>query len=231
MIHSGMRAVFMGGETGNDWVNEHVMNKGITSEDIRWTIRALREAEKKAGVRIYISLAYIYPTPTLGKLTLDEIFKDNLQLVRDTQPDSVMVSPPSPFKQSAWYKKRNHFGFDLDANFVQELIAYEYILYKPAELWQDIGITLDGMNFKTIMKECGRMRKAIESEGIETDVSDEHFMMQIATGYTQRRKEFKRQSLLDIISGDYRWTEDVGHKLNQYSQQLAEQSNTHFKSV
>ena len=28
MIRSGMRSVFMGGETGNDWVNEHVMNKG-----------------------------------------------------------------------------------------------------------------------------------------------------------------------------------------------------------
>ncbi len=226
MIQSGMLSVFMGGETGNDWVNEHVMNKGITADDIRWTIRAMREAEKQAGKKIYISLAFIYPTPTLGHVMLKKIFKDNLDLVRETKPDSVMVTPPSPFKQSTWYKERRKFGFALNDTFVQDLMRYEYVLYKPADLWPDIGITLENMNFKAIMKECGRLRKAIEQEGIETDVSDEHFLIQIASEYSGRADEFKRQSLLDIISGDYRWSEKIGKRLNRFSEQLAQSNHT-----
>lgn len=222
MIRSGMLSVFMGGETGNDWINEQVMNKGITAADIRWTIRAMREAEKQTGKKIYISLAFIYPTPTLGHLTLEKVFQDNLDLVRETKPDSVMVTPPSPFKQSTWYKERRNFGFALEDTFIQDLMQYEYVLYKPAELWPDIGITLDNMNFRAIMKACGQLRKAIEQEGIETDVSDEHFLIQIASGYRGRADEFKHQSLLDIISGDYRWSEKIGKRLNRFSKQLAQ---------
>jgi len=224
MIQSGLLSVFMGGETGNDWVNEQVMNKGITADDIRWTIRAMREAEKQAGKKIYISLAFIYPTPTLGHVMLEKIFKDNLDLVRETKPDSVMVTPPGPFKQSTWYKERRKFGFALNDTFVQDLMRYEYVLYKPADLWPDIGITLENMNFKAIMKECGRLRKAIEQEGIETDVSDEHFLIQVASGYSGQADKFKRQSMLDIISGDYRWSEKIEDQLNQFSEQLAKKS-------
>jgi radical SAM superfamily enzyme YgiQ (UPF0313 family) len=224
MIRSGMLSVFMGGETGNDWVNEHVMNKGITSEDIRWTIRAMRKAEQQAGQKLYISLAFIYPTPTLGLVTLEQVFEDNLDLVRETKPDSVMVTPPSPFKQSTWYKKRRKFGFVLNDTFVQDLMKYEYVLYKPVELWPDIGIRLDHMDFKTMMIECGRLRKAIEQEGIETDVSDEHFLMLVASGYSGKANGFKRQSMLDIISGDYRWSETIERQLNRFSKDLAKKN-------
>jgi radical SAM superfamily enzyme YgiQ (UPF0313 family) len=225
MIRSGMLSVFMGGETGNDWINEHVMNKGITSEDIRWTIRAMRKAEQQAGQKLYISLAFIYPTPTLGKVTLEQVFEDNLELVRATKPDSVMVTPPSPFKQSTWYKARRKFGFVLDNSFVLDLMKYEYVLYKPTDLWPDIGIRLENMNFKAILKECGRLRKAIEQENIETDVSDEHFLMLVASGYSGRTDEFKRQSMLDIISGDYRWSGRIEGQLNRFSEQLAKNTS------
>ncbi len=225
MIRSGMLSVFMGGETGNDWINEHVMNKGITSEDIRWTIRAMRKAEQQAGRKLYISLAFIYPTPTLGQVTLEQVFEDNLDLVRETKPDSVMVTPPSPFKQSTWYKNRREFGFTLDDTFVQDLMKYEYVLYKPTDLWPDIGIRLDNMDFKAILKACGQLRRAIEQEGIETDVSDEHFLMQVASGYSDRANEFKRQSVLDVISGDYRWSEKIEDQLNRFSEHLAKNTS------
>ncbi len=222
LIKSGLRAVFMGGETGNDWINEHVMNKGVNAADIRWTIRAMREAQERAGEKLYIGLALIYPVPTCNKIPLETVFRDNLELVKNTRPDSVMVSPPSPFKQNIWYKQRDRFGFRLKDNFISELIGYEYVLYKPAELWEDVGIELDGKNFKTIMKECGRMRRAVKDLGIETDISDEHFLIMLAAGYTGRSGEFKRQSLLDIISGDYTWSEKIGKRLNRYSVSLAQ---------
>jgi hypothetical protein len=142
-----------------------------------------------------------------------------------------MVTPPSPFKQSTWYKQRKKFGFSLDRDFVRDLIAYEYVLFKPTELWQDIGIHLDQMDFRAIIRECGRMRKAIEDEGIETDVTDEQFLMQIAAGYSDKNKEFKQQNLLDIISGDYRWFEQIGQQINAYSKYLAHSTTNRFKQT
>ncbi|MFC1479549.1 B12-binding domain-containing radical SAM protein, partial [Planctomycetota bacterium] len=223
MIKSGMRAVFIGGETGNNWINEHVMNKGVKTEDIIWTIQAMREAEKRAGKKIYISLALIYPAPTLGKVSLDEIYADNIHLVKQSMPDAVMVTPPAPFKQTPWYKEREKYGFILGKDFVKKLMTYEYVMYKPVSLWEELECELEGKKFKELMRECGRMRKGIEELGIETDVSDEHFLMQIASGYESNPQEFKKESLLDIISGDYEWLEEVGRKVNTYSSRLADE--------
>jgi hypothetical protein len=77
LIEAGLRAVFMGGETGNDIINDKVMNKGIGFDDIVSTVRALREAEARAGHKVYLSLALIYPTPLFGKVDLEEVTRDN----------------------------------------------------------------------------------------------------------------------------------------------------------
>lgn len=221
MIRAGLRAVFMGGETGNAWVNEHVMNKGITPEDIRWSIRALRKAEQAAGEKVYISLAYIYPVPTMGEVSRDRVFEDNLTLVRESRPDAVMVTPPVPFKQSDWYRERERYGFNLADDFFRQLMTYEYVVYKPVHMWEELELGLEDMDFKQLMAECGRMKQAIRDLGIDTDVSDEHYLMEIAAGYTKNRKEFAFQSMLDIISGDYRFLESVNVRINRYSRGLA----------
>ena len=69
-IRSGLRAVFIGGETGHDRINERVMNKGLTREDLVWTIRALREAGARENQLVDIALAMIYPTPRIDGVSM-----------------------------------------------------------------------------------------------------------------------------------------------------------------
>jgi hypothetical protein len=185
MIRAGLRAVFIGGETGNDTVNEVTMNKGLRSEDLLWTIRALREAEKRAGRHVDISLAMIYPTPLTEKqtVTLADVWADNMALAKEARPDSVMVTPPGPFKNTEWFRDRDRFGFEMEEDFVRQMMEWEYVLYKPPALWPRLGFSLNGLDFAGIMRECGRLRMAIERLGIATDLSDEHFLLLRACGF------------------------------------------------
>jgi len=62
--------------------------------------------------------------------------------------------------------------------------------------------------------------------GIPTDLSDEHFLMLRAAGYEglDGAKAFKRETLLDIISCDYRQVGEISRKINADSMRLAQLS-------
>ena len=137
--------------------------------------------------------------------------------------DSVLVNPPAPFPGVLWHKESKQFGFELDESFTQEMLEYDYVLYKPTSLWPDINIKLDGMNFKQIFEECQSLRKSLEDRGYVTEVTDEHFLMMRAAGYTGKEgaRKFKKESLLDILSGDYRWITQLEKTVNKESRAQA----------
>ena len=102
MLQSGLRSVFMGGETGHDRINKEVMNKGITHQDLVATSHAIREAEKRVGQKVDLVLALIYPVPLAEGVSQDDVFHKNLELIAEFKPDSVIPTPPGPFKHSRW---------------------------------------------------------------------------------------------------------------------------------
>ncbi|WP_025322404.1 B12-binding domain-containing radical SAM protein [Deferrisoma camini] len=228
MLRSGLRAVFIGGETGHDRINDQVMNKGVTRSELVATARAIREAEARTGIHIDVSLALIYPTPLVEGVTDQEVFEANLELLREFQPDSVMVTPPGPFKHSRWYTEKERFGFEFEESVIPSAMEYEYVLYKPPSLWPRLDIGLQGRSFVRLLEECGRFRKAVEAMGIPTDISDEHFLMLRAAGYEGRdgAEEFKRETLLDIVSCDYRTLLGISRRINAESRRLATASSS-----
>lgn len=224
LIESGLRAVFMGGETGNDIINQEVMNKGVVFEDIKYTIHALREAEKKVKEKVYLSLALIYPPPLLEKVRLNHVWADNFRLLKEVSPDSVMITPPGPFLHTKWYEERDRFGFKLDSDIIQKAMEYDYVLYKPPQFWPKLGIQLDGQSFEEVLSECSQFREIVEKQlSIPTDISDEHFLMFYSAGI--RTKEdilrSKKETMLDIISCEYRYTRMLSSKVNEYSRNLS----------
>jgi hypothetical protein len=225
LIYGGMRAVFMGGETGNDLINDEVMNKGVNFEDLVWSIRALREAQKRTGEKVYLSLALIFPAPLMGKVTLEKVAADNMSLLRETMPDSVMITPPGPFLHTKWYDQKDVFGFKVDDTVITSAMEYEYVLYKPPHLWPSLDITLEGKSFKVLLEECNRFRNSVEKElGIPTDISDEHFLMFYGAGLRSKEEiaKAKKETMLDIISCDYRYTAALSKKVNAFSRALAD---------
>ena len=227
LIENGLRAVFMGGETGNDIINEEVMNKGICFEDIVATIKALREAEKKAGAKVFLSLAFIYPAPLLGKVTLAQVKEDNIRLLKETMPDSVMITPPGPFLHTKWYEEKDKFGFKVDRRIINQAMEYEYVLYKPPRLWPKLGISLEGKPFKRLLAECNELRTIVEKElHIPTDLSDEHFLMFYAAGIREKEDVFKakEETMLDIVSCEYTLTQSISRKVNEFSLALSREN-------
>jgi radical SAM superfamily enzyme YgiQ (UPF0313 family) len=233
MLWSGLRSVFIGGETGHDRVNREIMNKGITGEDLIATSLAIREAERRVGQKLDIALALIYPVPLAEGVTQDEVFDKNLELVSKFKPDSVMVTPPGPFKHSRWYNERERFGFELDESIIPSAMGYEYVLYKPPNMWPKLNVSLQGQNFTQVLNECLRFRKAVEEMNIPTDLSDEHFLMLRSAGFNDQdgALRFKKETLLDIVSCDYRRLTGISRKINTATRALAEASSEAFRTT
>jgi len=224
MLKSGLVAIFMGGETGNDVINDKVMNKGVRRDDIVATIKAFKEARKNTGVRAYASLALIYPTPLVDGISMEQVYEDDLALIRDTAPDSVIVSPCTPFKQARWFEEAAQFGFILPPDFIPSIMRYEYVLYKPTSLWPSLGdLKVQGMAFRQWLDECGRMRQAVEASGVPADLTDEHFLMIEGAGYTGKEglMRFKEETAVDLVSSDYPNIERITDKTNMMSRELA----------
>jgi radical SAM superfamily enzyme YgiQ (UPF0313 family) len=223
MIRSGLRAVFMGGETGHDGINERVMNKGVSKSDIIQTIYWIRKAAKDMGQSCRIGLSLIYPCPVTDEITLQEVYEENLSLIKQTQSDTVIVNPPGVFPGTGWFKQADIFGFKMGDNFVSTMMQYEYSIYKPAELWEKLDYTLQGMTSTELLRETGRLRRAVAELGIPTDISDEYLMMTEAIGYTDKLDllKFKRDTLLDIMAGSTDYTREIVQKINAQSNYLA----------
>ena len=227
MIQSGLRGVFMGGETGNDIINDKIMNKGLTSRDIIYTIKAIRAAEEIVGQKITISLAFIFPPPLIDGISFDQVAEDNLSLIKAASPDAAMVTPPGPFKHSEWYNRREEFGFSLPSDFIPVMMAYEYVLYKPLELWPDPPIELQGQAFKDVLRQSQDFKQRVETEAdLPTDLSDEHFLMIRAAGLSGKEEisKFKMKSLLSIVSAEYSYLDGICRRVSWYSRQLAEKN-------
>ncbi|BBB90090.1 MAG TPA: cobalamin-dependent protein [Methylomusa anaerophila] len=230
MIRAGLRAVFMGGETGHDAVNAAIMNKGVTRQDIIDTIHCLKLAAAEAGAPCRIGLALIYPCPVPPGVSLESVFEANLRLIEDTLPDTVIVNPPGIFPGTIWFEQADSFGFKAGAGFTPELMEYEYSIHKPAEFWPKLDYMLNGQDVPRLLRENGRLRQAIQAMGIPIGVSDELLMMTEAIGYRSKLDllQFQKNSLIDIMSGSSQYLRTVVDQINASSQALAATNSPHF---
>jgi hypothetical protein len=241
LIESGLRATFLGGESGNDEILKDIMIKNIKRDDIYYTVQAIREAARNVGKPIDISVSFIYPHPFYNDKMLEKGFDDTLTLIKDTMPDSILPNPPGPFPGSKWFINEK-FGFDYYdpeqpnsqnlprpekmRRVANEMLSFDYILYLPPTMWTVPKYTLNGMNTSDMFKLNAELRNEIAKLGIETDLGDEHFLIARAAGYEgkQGSKDFKRESMLAIILCNYDFIENIYNKVNQTSMRLAKES-------
>jgi len=223
LLRSGFRSIFLGVEAADDDINKLVMNKGITRSDVVHTIAAMREASQTEGLPLDVGISLIYPAPTLGKIPMHRLKEENIELIEETEPDSVLVSPPAPFPGSAWFKRKDYFGFDLGETFLRDILIYDYVLYRPLYLWPDIDLKLEGMSLREIFEECADLRQALEKRGFVTEITDVQFLMLRNAGYTGKEGvlEFKNRTQHAILSCDYRWINRLQEQVNQASFALA----------
>jgi hypothetical protein len=102
-------------------------------------------------------------------------------------------------------------------------MEYEYVVYKPPTMWPKLNIALQGRNFVQVLNECLRFRKTVEKMNIPTDLSDEHFLMLRSAGFNgaDGAQRFKKETLLDIVSCDYRRLMEISKKMNIATRRIA----------
>lgn len=227
MIRSGLRAVFLGGETGHDVINDRIMNKGVVRKDIIDTIHCIKLAAAAERQSCQVVLSMIYPCPVVDGITLEEVFTANVSLIKEANPDTVIVNPPGVFPGTTWFDKTEEFGFKLGENFVYNFMNYEYSVSKPVEFWRTVDYTLNGMNMKEMLKESGRLNRKIVAMGIPINISDDYLMMSQAIGYNSPEDlfDFKQKSFIDILSGTAPYIKNITQKMNERSADLAKSNN------
>jgi hypothetical protein len=156
-------------------------------------------------------------------VTLQDIYAENISLISQTLPDAVVVNPPALFPATNWYEETKEYGFKVSGDFIRTMMQYEYSIYKPAEAWDKLDYALDELSFTEILRETGRLRKAVIDMGIPTDISDEFLMMLDAIGFKSSVDmiKFKQQSLLDIMTGSAEYGKEIIRQINEKSRCLA----------
>lgn len=230
MIRSGLRAVFMGGETGHDLINKSIMNKGVTRREIAETIQSIKLAAADTGIPCRVGLSMIYPCPVLPGITLDDVFQANMNLIKETMPDAVIINPPGLFPGTFWFDHAENLGFKIGQTFVTDMMEYEYSNYKPIELWPPLGYSLNGQSLANMLKETGKLRRAVEDLGIPMGVSDELLMMLDAIGLQSKadRMHFRKHSLIDIMSGTSYYIGSITKRINEQSKRIAYTNHPHL---
>lgn len=228
LIRSGLRAVFMGGETGHDIINEKIMNKGVTKRDIIETIQCIKLASAEVGIPCKIGLSLIYPTPIIDGINFKDVFQENINLIEHTMPDTVIINPPGVFPGTAWFEHPEKFGFEFSDQLATNLMSYEYSIYKPVNFWSKLDISLNGYDMKSLLSESGKFRVEVEKMGIPTNISDEYLMMLTAIGQGSKTDLllFKKHSLIDIMTGSSSYIKQVVEKINHHSRMMAALNNT-----
>ncbi|SDD86861.1 hypothetical protein [Sporomusa acidovorans] len=216
MIQSGLRAVFMGGETGHDEDKRLIVG----------TVATIRLAADAAGLPCRIGLSLIYPCPLPAGTGADEVYKANVTLIDETLPDTVIVTPPGPLPATNWYNHSEKYGCTFAAGaaaFTQNFMGYKYSVYQPAERWNDTGFALGSMDGRAWLKETGKLRAYAAHLGIPTDIAAEYLMMTEAIGLTSKAELmlFKQRTLIDIISGSTDYTRSIAAAINKASREIA----------
>lgn len=228
MIRAGLRAVFLGGETGHDAINDQIMNKGVVRKDIIDTIHCIKLAAAAEKQSCQVVLSMIYPCPLIPGVTLEEVFQANVSLLQEANPDTVIVNPPGVFPGTTWFESPEKYGFTLSETHVHDWMNYEYSVLKPIEFWKTLNYRLHDMDMKELLKESGRLNRKITAMGIPINISDDYLMMSQAIGYSSQRDlfDFKKQSFVDILSGTSPYIQDITRRMNARSADLAKSNPT-----
>lgn len=233
IIRSGLKAVFLGVEAANDEILSKVIHKGTYTEDMYFTIKAMKKASYNQKKHLDVGVSFIYPCPLPhgNGITYEQVLKENLcflQKLKDEnyKPDSVLITPGTPLPATAWQLEPFQYGFDLPDDYVQTFLRYEYELTKDPSTWPELNISLDGMQYLDMLKMAGQMERKVREMGYTVNVSDEHCLAARSAGFLGQEglEEFKMRSDLALLTTDYSFLRDVYQKINDYSRGIAEKN-------
>ena len=202
---SGCNALFFGVESGSDRILKEAVNKPFRKKDI---VKALKCC-KESGISIITSII----TPMPGET--DETLLETLNLLKETEPDLVLVNPPFLEPASKWAIENEKYGFKIEN---KEKLFYKEMMYitkfsYPAVLWDDLdGYKLNGITFKESLNKAEEFSKVLMKEGLLSFGSDDLFLLSDSSN--MEIKKLLKNVQESLLNADYEKMQDLAKNIN-----------------
>ncbi len=199
---SGCFSIFFGIESGNQRVLDEVINKGL---DLNKAKEAIREAKEKG---LFVVTSFVYPTP--GETA--ETAQDTYEFIKETRPDVATFCPPIVTPKSTWGDYPEKFGIELGEGYFDDLMLFTPALFYPPTMWQPMNYKINGKDFFTVAKESDSFAKALEEDGVLTQVMEDAALMarHCDLGYSEFRDNVRRY----LTVGDQENMQEIVRKIN-----------------
>ena len=189
---SGCQAIFYGIESASPRILRDSLNKGSRPEMMRQVLRMTKEEG------IYTIASIIYPSPWED----EESRRSTLDFLTEVRPDSVPVTIPGLIPGTTWAREPERFGFDFrdGPSLWKEAMTYEIKLLFPPAYWKPLPYRLHGKTSREFFAESAEFVRAIEDEGMLTDVPHELYLMSQVLQMEPR--EFRDLARAALLCGD-----------------------------
>ena len=201
---SGCYAIFFGIESGNQRILDETMNKNVTVDKIRETIKLAKEAG------IFVAGSLIYPTPLDDENTREE----TLKLLEEVKPHSAPVQFPLITPGTEWGENPQKFGFKLTCSrekFLKMALEYKLRILFPPEFWVPFPYLIGKKAYREYMLELSGFEKDIERMGILTAISDEMALLAKYLGETPQffRNKYRELALCGKKEDIQEWVKNI----------------------
>lgn len=205
---SGCFSVFFGIESGNQRIIDYYINKGLKLERAKRTIDSCRENG------LFVVTSYVYPSP--GE-TL-ETRKETHEFILASGADAVSICVPIVTPRSTWGDEPEKYGIELGSGYFDELMFFTPALFYPPTMWKPLNYRIDGRSFMEIAKESDAFARALEEEGVLTQVMDDAALMSRLCRMSFR--DFRDKVRRYLTVGDYANMSAIVRKINDGARAL-----------
>ncbi|MBN2344120.1 MAG: radical SAM protein [Deltaproteobacteria bacterium] len=233
LIRAGLKSVFFGAESGNDEVLKHVMNKGITANDIVLSVQYLREASRLENKSVNVITSFIYPIPIPPQLiqqgiTNSSIMEDNLALLQRMQPDSFHAAPGLIYPGTDWYLNKEKYQIEFnESEFLPRWIAQEFSYHGFLSPPEEFMYSFNGVPLQELIGPSMEFARRGNALGFPSDLWDEHFIFARANqirGATALQ-QLSKDLFLDLLVCDDTHTRYLYEGTIAHSQHIASQNS------
>ncbi|HAM38994.1 MAG: hypothetical protein A2474_05865 [Elusimicrobia bacterium RIFOXYC2_FULL_34_12] len=206
MKDSGCYGLWFGIESGSQKILDEVLNKKIKVEQLKNKLINCKEAG------IYTSGSIIIPAPNETVQTKQE----TLQLLLETKPDSIIVSPPVVIPGTIWDKNSEKFGISISERnkYLKELMLYKIKFIYPTILWNLLPyFKINEKSDKQITGESNSFAQILEKNGILTQISVDTILISEYSGLNPVQFRDKCRKLFS--TGNYEEITKIITKINE----------------
>jgi len=190
---SGCYVLAFGVESGSQRILDESINKRISIEQIKNSIRIC----KKSGIHITVTM--IIPAPGETEQTKQE----SLTLLLELNPDSTAIFSPGLILNTEWDRNRTKYGFQIedDKRFFKKAMFYDSNPFLHHSFWEPLDeYKLDNKILIELIRETNEFSKKLESFGYLTQLLDEEILVSKYSGISPR--ELRDKTRLYISKGD-----------------------------